>query len=144
MAAVLLLAGCSGLRSAMKPTSLPESKTATAQSFAPPITVVRPDGSTVIMAYETIAAIPPQTLDFGGGKYEHGPILLDFLTAAGVTQFTQATFFGLEDRSLTFTPDQLSDWYILALRNKSKAVNLMSPKLTEEQWVLHVSRVEVI
>jgi hypothetical protein len=142
IAAFLLMAGCSGLRSSMKPTLLPEVKTATAGSFAPPITVIRADGSSVTLTYETVAALPLQNLQIAG-KSENGPILKDFLSAAGVTRFSQATFAGLDNRTLTFTPDQLSDEYILALRSKPRAVNLMSPKLAEDQWVLHVFRVEV-
>jgi len=140
MAAFLLLAGCSG--AAPKSTPVSGGQTAPTSAFAPPITVIRPDGSSVTMTYETVANLPIQTLEVAG-KTEHGPILADFLAAAGVTEFSQATFFGLENRTITFTRDQLTDEYILALRSKSKAVNLTSPNLTEEQWVLHVFRVEV-
>jgi hypothetical protein len=139
LAAFLLLAGCSGAKT-VQGTPIPVGQSG--DTFAPPITIVLADGSSRIMEYETVAAMPLQTLDIAG-RAEHGPTLASFLDAAGVTGFNQVVFTGLENRTLTFTPDQLTDEYILALRSKSKAVNLMSPNLTEEQWVLHVFRVEV-
>jgi hypothetical protein len=142
LAAFLLLAGCSGAKSPTPSSPVPEGQPAATSPFAPPITVIRPDGTSVTVTYETVAGLPPQTLEVGG-KSEHGPILADFLAAAGVTEFSQATFFGLENRALAFTRDQLTDEYILALRSKARAVNLVSPKLAEDQWVLHVFRVEV-
>jgi hypothetical protein len=140
MAAFLLLAGCSGA-TAVQSVPVQGAQSATS-SVAPPITVVLADGSDVTMEYETVSKLPLQTLEIAG-RSEHGPTLTTFLEAAGVAQFSRVTFFGLDDRTLSFTPDQLTDEYILALRSKSSAVNLMSPNLTEDQWVLHVFRVEV-
>jgi hypothetical protein len=142
IAAFLLLAGCAKAASPTPTSTVPGVPPPATSEIAPPITVIRPDGSSVTVTYETVSGLGLQTLEVGG-RAEHGPILADFLAAAGVTEFSQATFFGLENRTLTFTPDQLTDEYILALRSKSRAVNLMSPKLTEDQWVLHVFRVEV-
>jgi hypothetical protein len=142
MAAFLLLAGCSGVGPSATSTPLPEAETAATDAYAPPIAVILADGSSVTMTYETVSSLPLQTLEVGG-KAEHGPILADFLAAAGVKKFARATFFGLYDRSLAFTSDQLTDEYILALRSKPRAVNLVSPNLAEDQWVLDVERVEI-
>ncbi len=142
IAAFILLAGCSGSRSSTGNTPVPESRTTATSKYAPPVTVIRTDGSSVTMTYETISNLPLQTLTIAG-RSENGPIVPDFLAAAGVTEFSQVTLTGLENRTLTFTREQLTDEYILALRSSSRAVNLMSPNLPEEQWVLHVFRVEV-
>jgi hypothetical protein len=77
------------------------------------------------------------------GKTEQGPTVPDFLAAAGVTDFSQVTLTGLDNRTLTFTRDQLNDNIILAFREHPRAVNLMSPNIPEAQWVLHVFKVEV-
>jgi hypothetical protein len=142
IAAVILLAGCSGPQPSTGNTPGPESQPTATSRYAPPVTVIRTDGSSVDMTYETISKLPLQTLSIAG-RSENGPIVPDFLAAAGVTEFSQVTLFGLENRTLTFTREQLTDEYILALRSSSRAVNLMSPLIPEEQWVLHVFRVEV-
>ena len=140
IASVLLLAGCSRLKPASTP--MPQSLTATAATMAPPITVVLADGSSVTMLYSTVSHLPLQTLTISG-KTEQGPSIPEFLAAAGVTQFTQVTLFGLYDKSLTFTRDQLNDNIILALREHAMAVNLESPNIPVDQWVLHVFKVTV-
>ncbi len=121
---------------------MPQSLTATAATMAPAIQVVLADGSSVTMLYSTVSNLPLLTIDISG-KTEQGPTVTGFLAAAGVTQFTQVTFFGLYDKSLTFTPDQLNDNIILALRSHAGAVNLESPNIPVDQWVLHVSKVTV-
>jgi hypothetical protein len=142
MIAFLLLAGCSGSRPSAGNTPGPESQTTATSKYAPPVTVILADGSSVIMDYEKISRLSLQTLSIAG-RSENGPTVPDFLAAAGVTDFSQVTLTGLENRTLTFAREQLTDEYILALRSSSRAVNLMSPNLAEEQWVLHVFRVEV-
>jgi hypothetical protein len=140
IAAFILLAGCSRLKPAVTP--MPQAQTATAATMAPAIQVVLADGSSVTLAYSTVSHLPLQTLTISG-KTEQGPTVPDLLAAAGVTQFTQVTIFGLYDKSLTFTPDQLNDNIILALREHAEAVNLESPNIPVDQWVLHVSKVQV-
>ena len=141
IAGFILLAGCAGLRSSVKDLAQ-ASPTSDASTQAPPVEVVRADGTSVTMVYLTIAKLPLQYLSISG-KTEQGPTIPDFLAAAGVTDFSQVTFTGLENRTLTFTPDQLNDGIILALREHPHAVNLMSPNIPDSQWVLHVFRVQV-
>jgi hypothetical protein len=140
IAAFFLLVGCSGLRSING--SSQASPTPNPSTQAPPVEVILADGTSVTMEYHTIANLGIQMLTIAG-KTEQGPTVKDFLIAAGVKDFTQATFTGLENRTLTFTPDQLTDEYIFALREHAQAVNLMSPNLPDTQWVLHVFRVEI-
>lgn len=141
IAAVILLAGCSGTRPASN-NSTPGAQAQPTRNIAPPIEVIRADGSSVTVVYATVANLPLQILDING-KTEQGPTVPDFLAAAGVTEFSQVTLTGLNNRSLTFTRDQLNDGIILALREHPRAVNLESPDIPVEQWVLHVSKVQV-
>ncbi|MGD0174062.1 MAG: hypothetical protein ABSC61_06480 [Anaerolineales bacterium] len=141
IAGFILLAGCAGLRSSVKDLGQ-ASPTPNTSTQAPPVEVVRADGTSVTMVYLTIAKLPRQMLLING-KTEQGPTIPDFLAAAGVTDFSQVTFTGLENRTLTFTRDQLNDGIILALREHPHAVNLMSPNIPDSQWVLHVFRVQV-
>jgi hypothetical protein len=141
IAAFILLAGCSGVRSSIMNGGQPPA-TATAADYAPPVEVFKADGTNVTLEYATISKLPLQLLKIGG-KSEQGPTVPDLLRAAGVTDFTQVKFSGLYDKTLTFTPDQLNDEIILALREHPRAVNLMSPNIPEDQWVLHVFLVQV-
>jgi hypothetical protein len=141
IAACLLLAGCSGLRSSVKNVAQ-GPQTPTVSNLAPPVEVIRADGTSVTLVYATIANLPLQMLIING-KTEQGPTVPDVLAAADVKDFSQVAFFGLENRTLTFTREQLNDQIILALREHPRAVNLMSPNIPEAQWVLHVFRVEV-
>jgi hypothetical protein len=141
IAAIVLLAGCSGSQNAST-SVLPGKETATPNPIAPPVEVILADGTSVKLVYSTIAKLPLQMLMIAG-KPEQGPTVPDFLGAAGVTDFTQVTLTGLENRTLTFTRDQLNDGIILALREHPRAVNLMSPDIPETQWVLHVFKVQV-
>jgi hypothetical protein len=141
LAAVLFLAGCSGTKPAATPLA-PGQQAPTDSNIAPPIQVILADGTSVTMEYSTVSKLALQMVDIAG-KSEQGPTVPDFLAAAGVTDFTQVTFTGLENRTLTFNRDQLSDSIILALREHPRAVNLMSPTIPTEQWVLHVFKVEV-
>jgi hypothetical protein len=141
IAALILLAGCSGSRSAAT-SAAPGQQAPTASNIAPPVEVILADGTSVTLVYATIAKLPLQLLSISG-KNEQGPTVPDFLSAAGVTDFSQVTLIGLENRTLTFTRDQLNDGIILALREHPRAVNLMSPNIPVEQWVLHVFKVEV-
>jgi hypothetical protein len=141
IAGFVLLAGCAGLRSSVKDLTQ-ASPTSDASTQAPPVEVVLADGTSVTLVYQTIANLPLQFLSING-KTEQGPTIPDFLAAAGVTDFSQVTFTGLENRTLTFTRDQLNDGIILALREHPHAVNLMSPNIPDSQWVLHVFRVQV-
>ncbi len=137
----ILLAGCSGLRSSIKGLTQ-ASPTTDANTQAPPVEVTLADGTSVTMVYSTIANLPLQMLSING-KNEQGPTVPDFLAAAGVKDFSQVTFTGLENKTLTFTREQLNDSIILALREHPRAVNLMSPNIPVDQWVLHVFRVQV-
>lgn len=141
MVGFILLVGCSGLRSSVKDATQ-ASPTPNASSIAPPVKVILADGSSLTMEYSTIANLQLQTVLIAG-KNELGPTIPDFLAAAGVKDFSQVTFSGLYNRTLTFTRDQLADDIILALREHPHAVNLESPNIPEAQWVLHVFQVEI-
>jgi hypothetical protein len=137
----ILMAGCSGTHPAAT-AALPGKSTPTSSTIAPPVLVILADGTSVTLEYATISKLPIQMLTISG-KTEQGPTVPDFLAAAGVTDFSQVTLTGLDNRTLTFTRDQLNDNIILALREHPRAVNLMSPNIPEAQWVLHVFKVEV-
>ena len=64
IAAFILLAGCSRLKSPATP--MPQSQTATAATMAPAIQVVLADGSSVTLAYSTVSHLPLQTLSISG------------------------------------------------------------------------------
>lgn len=137
---LLVLSGCSSIRSTVKHTVLgePTSSASTASVFQ----VVLPDGTSVPMLLPALRALTYQQITLSG-NHEAGPSVTDVLSAAGVADFTQVTVTGSGGESITLTRDQLSSDVILSVNKTKGTAKLAAMTIPEPQWILNVNQVVV-
>ncbi|MGA2819362.1 MAG: hypothetical protein ABSF61_01685 [Anaerolineales bacterium] len=137
---LILLSGCSGIRSTVKHTILGEPTSSASQSSV--FQVIRPDGTSVPMSVTALRALTYQQITLSG-NHEAGPSVTDVLSAAGVNDFSQVTVTGSGGASITLTRDQLNNEVILSVNKTLGTAKLAAMTIPEPQWILNVNQVLV-
>ncbi len=102
--------------------------------------VIKPDGSSVGFTWDDLKKLPLAVVT-AEGKVEEGPKLIDVLTAAGITDFTEVSLSG-SSNPVTLTKAQVDDNTILDFNNHG-TVKLASTYIPKPQWTKDVSIIEV-
>lgn len=102
--------------------------------------VVKPDGTSVGLTWDDLKKLPLANLTVDG-KVEEGPKLIDVLTAAGVTDFSEVSLSGSSSPA-TLTRAQVDDNTILDFNNHG-TVKLASTYIPKPQWTKDVSEIKV-
>ena len=132
----VLISSCSPASNAPK---TPQALQPTAVSTAL-FQIVKPDGSKVGMTADDLKKLPLAQLIIEG-KVEEGPKLIDILTAAGVTDFTEVALTG-SSSPVTLTRAQVDDNTILDFNNHG-TMKLATTYVSKPNWTKDVSEITV-
>jgi len=102
--------------------------------------VVKADGSSQGFTWDALKQLPLATIRVEG-KIEEGPKLMDILTAAGVTSFSEVTLTG-NNGSITLPQAQVDDNTILDFTNRG-TVKLASTYVPKADWIKDITEIEV-
>ena len=103
--------------------------------------VVKPDGSSIGFTWDDLKSLPLASMT-AEGKVEEGVKLLDVLTTAGVTEFTQVSLSGSSSpASLTF--EQVQDPTTILDFTNHGTVKLSTTYIPKANWTKDVARIEV-
>jgi hypothetical protein len=102
--------------------------------------VVKPDGSSVGFTWDDLKKLPLANITVEG-KVEEGPKLIDVLTAAGVTDFSEVSLSGSAS-PVTLTKAQVDDNTILDFNNHG-TVKFASTYIPKPQWTKDVSEIKI-
>ena len=103
--------------------------------------VVKPDGTEVPFTWKDLKKLPLAQME-AEGKVEEGVKLLDVLTAAGITDFTQVSLSGSSSPA-TLTADQVKDPTTILDFNNHGTVKLATNYVPKANWTKDVARIEV-
>ena len=141
LALLLLLSACAS------PAAETESPPKTPQELQPtPVSdalfvVVKPDGGEVGFTWDDLKKLPLAQME-AEGKVEEGVKLMDVLTAAGVTEFSQVNLSGTSSpASLTF--EQVRDETTILDFTNHGTVKLSTNYIPKADWTKDVARIEV-
>ncbi len=129
------------LISACASTSAPdmnESESATDSSAL--FQVIKPDGSTVGVTIDDLKSLPLKQVTVAG-MVEEGPGLLDVLSFAGVTEFTEVSLSGSSSPA-TLTREQVDDNTILDFTNHG-TVKLTTIYIPRANWTKDIAKIMV-
>jgi hypothetical protein len=104
------------------------------------IQITKPDGSTTMLNDADLRNMPPAQISVGD-KIENGISLGTLLNMQGIAEFQQLIVTG-SGANLTLSREQAISDVILSFAADG-SVQLLGSKLTEDQWVQGVSKVEV-
>jgi hypothetical protein len=102
--------------------------------------VVKADGTSVGFSWDDLKKLPLANITVDG-KVEEGPKLIDVLSAAGVTEFSEVSLTGSAG-PVTLTKDQVDDNTILDFNNHG-TVKLASTYIPKPDWTKDVSEIKV-
>ena len=105
------------------------------------LVVVKADGVEVSLTWDDLKKLPVAQMT-AEGKVEEGVKLLDVLTTAGVTEFTQVSLSGSSSpASLTF--EQVQDPTTILDFTNHGTVKLSTTYIPKANWTKDVARIEV-
>jgi hypothetical protein len=133
----LLIPACSSNQASGPKT--PQALQPTAVSTAL-FQVIKPDGSKVGITINDLKTLPLKQVT-AEGKAEEGPLLLDVLNFAGVTEFTEVALTG-SSNPVTLTRAQVDDNTILDFTNHG-TVKLATPYVPKDNWTKDVAEIVV-
>jgi hypothetical protein len=119
--------------SAQQNTSLPVASSSVFQ-------VVKADGSKFDMTLDALKKLPLANITVDG-KVQEGPKLLDVITLAGVTDFTEVTLTGSAS-PVTLTRAQVDDNTILDFNNHG-TLKLATAYVPMPNWTKDISEITV-
>jgi len=102
--------------------------------------VIKPDGTSMGFSWDDLKKLPLATMS-AEGKVEEGPKLIDVLTAAGITEFSEVSLSG-SSAPATLTRAQVDDNTILDFNNHG-TVKLASTYIPKPEWTKDVSEIKV-
>jgi hypothetical protein len=102
--------------------------------------IIKADGTNVGVTVEDLKTLPLAQVEMDG-KVEEGPRLLDVLTLAGVTDFSEVILTGSSNPA-TLTREQVDDHTILDFTNHG-TVKLATIYVPKPNWTKDVSTIEV-
>jgi len=102
--------------------------------------VILPDGASVSVTLDQLKSLPLAQLTVDG-KTEEGPKLMDVLTLAGVTDFTEVSLEG-SSSPITLTREQVDDNTILDFNNHG-TLKLSTTYVPKAQWTKDISKITV-
>jgi hypothetical protein len=134
----ILMSACASSAEAST-SEIPQTLQPTAVSTVP-FQIIKSDGSSVGITIADLKTFPLAQASVEG-KVEEGPRLLDVLTFAGVTDFTEIFLTG-SSKPATLTRGQVDDNTILDFTNHG-TVKLATTYIPKPDWTKGVSRIEV-
>jgi len=102
--------------------------------------VILPDGSSVDITLDQLKSLPLAQLTVDG-KTEEGPKLMDVLTLAGVTDFSEVSLEGSSSPA-TLTREQVDDNTILDFNNHG-TLKLATTYIPKANWTKDISKITV-
>ena len=102
--------------------------------------VVKADGSLVPFTWDDLKKLPLAHITVES-KIEEGPMVLDVLKAAGVSDFKQITLTG-NNGSLTLARDQVNDETLLDFTNHG-TVKLSATNVPKDNWIKDITEIKV-
>ncbi|MBI5298161.1 MAG: hypothetical protein HY869_22010 [Chloroflexi bacterium] len=102
--------------------------------------VILPDGSSVGITLDQLKSLPLAQLTVDG-KTEEGPKLMDILTLAGVTDFSEVSLTG-SSAPVTLTREQVDDNTILDFNNHG-TLKLSTTYVPKADWTKDISTITV-
>lgn len=151
---VLLLSACSSspTPTAAEPQPAPATQPPAAEGPKTPqalqptavsgmlFVVILPDGSSVDITLDQLKSLPLAQLTVDG-KTEEGPKLMDVLTLAGVTDFSEVSLEGSSSPA-TLTREQVDDNTILDFNNHG-TLKLATTYIPKANWTKDISKITV-
>jgi len=138
---VILLTACSPAASLkQEPPKTPQDLQPTPVSGAL-FVVVKPDGSEVGFTWDDLKKLPLAQMT-AEGKIEEGVKLMDVLSAAGVTEFSEVSLSGSRSPA-TLTFEQVKDEATILDFTNHGTVKLATPHIPKADWTKDVARIEV-
>lgn len=129
---VILLAACAAPAATQAPT---------AQPAAPSLfQIVKPDGAKFAVTLEAVKKLPLAQITVEG-KVQEGPKLMDILSLAGITDFTEVTLAG-NSASTTLTRAQVDDNTILDFSNRG-TMKLATTYIPKANWTKDITEIMV-
>lgn len=108
-------------------------------AVAAPLTMVSTDGKSTPLSPAALANIPTKSITVGTKNFE-GISVASILTVAGIKDYKQITFIGANGSQI-LTKDKVDGDVILNV-NKDGSLQLVSPNLTEDQWLKSVNTIK--
>ena len=141
LALLLLLSACAApAAETNSPPKTPQELQPTPGSDAL-FVVVKPDGSEVGFTWDDLKKLPLAQME-AEGKVEEGVKLMDVLSAANVTEFSQVNLSGTSSpASLTF--EQVQDETTILDFTNHGTVKLSTNYIPRADWTKDVARIEV-
>jgi hypothetical protein len=102
--------------------------------------VILPDGTSVGITLDHLKSLPLAQLTVDG-KTEEGPKLMDILTLAGVTDFSEVSLTG-SSAPVTLTREQVDDNTILDFNNHG-TLKLSTTYVPKADWTKDISTITV-
>lgn len=119
----------------------------TPQAFQPTpvlgalLVVVKADGAEVSLTWDDLKKLPLAQMT-AEGKVEEGVKLLDVISTAGVTEFTQVSLSGTSSPA-TLTFEQVQDPTTILDFTNHGTVKLSTNYIPKAKWTKDVARIEV-
>jgi hypothetical protein len=102
--------------------------------------IIKPDGSKFDVTLDAVKKLTPAQITVEG-KVQEGPKLLDILSLAGVTEFTEITITGGSAPS-TLKREQVDDNTILDFSNRG-TMKLATTYIPKAEWTKDISEITV-
>lgn len=135
---ILVLSACAPAATEMpaEPTSIPTPAEPSEVLFR----IIRPDGSTYEVTLDAAKSLPLARITVDG-KTEEGPKLMDFLSLAGIQEFTEVSITG-SSSPCTLERDQVNDNTILDFTNRG-TLKLATTYIPKADWTKDISEITV-
>ncbi|MCG2786015.1 MAG: hypothetical protein L6461_13005 [Anaerolineae bacterium] len=141
LALLLLLSACAApATETTSPPKTPQELQPTPGSDAL-FVVIKPDGSEVSFTWDDLKKLPLAQME-AEGKVEEGVKLMDVLSAAGVTEFSEVNLSGSSNPA-SLTWEQIQDETTILDFTNHGTVKLSTNYIPKANWTKDVARIEV-
>lgn len=126
--------------SACVPAAAPVTTTAASSSSSALFQIVKADGTKFAVTLDAVKALPLAQITVDS-KVQEGPKLMDVLSLAGVTEFSEVTFTGSSAPS-TLMREQVDDNTILDFSNRG-TMKLATAYIPMPNWTKDITEITV-